>query len=164
MQNNITYSTDCKYTTAATLYSRNMDCFWSIIVNTLRGGGGGGCGGRGGGGAYCYHFALRVKKQQKGATTLQTSCPYCWRFKRVVGCSHFTHAVSCGVWIVSDFPLVMWSVTGSLDYQGEREGYFWPKFVWISKGLLYYVPVMPFTDSSVYIYSILYGVWEIPAI
>ena len=44
-----------------------MDCFWSIIVNTLHIGGGGGGGGGGDGDGddngtfYCHHFILIVK-------------------------------------------------------------------------------------------------------
>ena len=43
-----------------------MDCFWSIIVNTLHIGGGGGGGGGDGDGDdngtfYCHHFILIVK-------------------------------------------------------------------------------------------------------
>jgi hypothetical protein len=33
------------------------------------------------------------------------------------------HAVSFDVWIVSDFPFMMWTMAGSPDYQGEREAY-----------------------------------------
>jgi hypothetical protein len=36
---------------------------------------------------------------------------------RLAGSSRFTHATSLGVWIVSDFPLVIWTMTGSMQWK-----------------------------------------------
>ena len=47
------------------------------------------------------------------------------------GFSHFTHATSLGVQIVSDYPL--WSGQWP-DHWGKRDGYSWPKIINIIQG------------------------------